>query len=97
MDYVFKMQDLCHPLIQAKLHLKVALVTQSRKTPWNATRILEKGWLRSFTLRYHEIAIRRSQILEVVRARGLCPTTIETLYSNLEYLYSSYNYLLSHI
>ena len=32
-DYIFKMQDLGHPLIAAELRLKVALATQTRTTP----------------------------------------------------------------
>ena len=29
--------------------------------------------------------------------RALCPASVETLYSNLEYLYATYNYPPSHI
>ena len=32
-DYIFKMQDLGHPLTPAELHLKVVLATQTRETP----------------------------------------------------------------
>jgi hypothetical protein len=32
-DYIFKMQDLGHPLTPGELRLKVALATQTRKTP----------------------------------------------------------------
>ena len=41
--------------------------------------------------------MRRSQGLEVARARALCLATTESLYSNLEYLYATYNYLPGHI
>ena len=47
-DYIFKMQDLGHPLTAGELRLKVALATQSRETPWSATGVPEKGWLRRF-------------------------------------------------
>ena len=35
-DYIFKMQDLGHPLTIAELRLKVALATQTRAIPWSA-------------------------------------------------------------
>ena len=96
-DYVFKMQDLGHPLTLAELRLKVALATQTRQTPWSAIGVPGKGWLRRFRLRHPEIATRKSQGLEIARARGLCPNSAEMLYSNLEQLYNSYNYPPSHI
>lgn len=96
-DYIFKMQDLGHPITPAELRLKVALATQCRKTPWSAEGVPGKGWLRRFKGRHPELATRRSQGLEVARARALCPATADTLYTNLEYLYSSYNYPPSRI
>ena len=51
-DYIFKMQDLGHPLTPAELLLKVALASQTRETPWSATKVPGKGWLRRFRLRY---------------------------------------------
>ena len=53
--------------------------------------------LRRFRRKHPELATKRSQGLEVVRARLLCSTTAETLYSNLEFLYTSYNYPPTHI
>ena len=47
-DYIFKMQDLGHPLTAGELRLKVALATQSRETPWSAIGVPGKGWLRRF-------------------------------------------------
>lgn len=96
-DYIFKMQDLGHPITPAELRLKVALATQCKKTPWSAEGVPGKGWLRRFKGRHPELATRRSQGLEVARARALCPATADTLYTNLEYLYSSYNYPPSRI
>ena len=96
-DYIFKMQELGHPLTPGELRLKVALATQTRKTPWSATGVPGKGWLRRFKRRHPELATRRSQGLEVARARALCPSIAETLYTNLEYLYSAYEYPPSHI
>ena len=96
-DYVFQMQDLGHPLTAAELRLKVATATQTRSTPWSASGIPGKGWLRRFCSRHPEISTRRSQRLEVARARALCPITAETLYANLEKLYTAHNYPPSHI
>ena len=91
-DYVFQMQDLEHPLTAAKLRLKVATATQTRSTPWSASRVPGKGWLHRFCSRHPEISRRRSQGLEVARARALCPITAKTLCANLEKLYTAYCY-----
>ena len=95
---MFKMQDPGHPLTPWELRLKVALATQTRKTPWSATRVSGKGWLKRFRSRHLKIATRRSQGLDIARARALCPSIAKTLCCNLEYLYSTYYYPpLSHI
>ena len=86
MEYIFKIQELGHPLIPAELCLKVALAIQTRETPWSATGLPGKGWLRHFRLRHPKIATRKSQGLEINRARSLCPLIAETLYTNLEEL-----------
>ena len=96
-DYVFRMQELGHPLTPIQLCLKVAVATQGRSTPWSGSRIPGKGWLRRFRRRHPQLVNRHSQGLEVARARALNPTTVETLYSNLEFLYSSYKYPAIHI
>ena len=96
-DYIFKMQDLGHPLTAAELRLKVALATQTRATPWSATGLPDKGWLRRFRVRHPEIATRKSQGLDVNRARALCPIIPNSLYANLEELYNAHNYPPSHI
>ena len=96
-DYVFKMQELGHSLTPLELRLKVATATQTRETPWSASGLPGTGWLRRFYSRHPEIVSRRSQGLEVARARSLCPATAETLYGNLETLYGTHNYLPDHI
>ena len=96
-DYVFKMQDLGHPLTPMQLRLKVAVATQGRSTPWSGSGVPGKGWLKRFRRRHLQLVNRHSQGLEVARARALNPTTAETLYANLEFLYSSYKYPLAHI
>ena len=93
-DYVFKIQDRGHPLTAAELHLKVATATQTRSTPWSARGIPSKRWLCRFRSRHPEISSRRSQGLEVARARGLCLIIAENLYANLERLYTTYSYPL---
>ena len=55
------------------------------------------GSLHRFCSRHPEISSRRSQGLEVARARALCPITVETLYAYLEKLYTTYSYPPSHI
>ena len=75
----------------------MALTTQSKSIPWSTLGVLKKRWLRQFQGRHPKLATRRSQGLEVARARALCPTIAETLYSNLEFLYMSYNYPANHI
>ena len=82
-DYVFKMQELGHPLTLVQLRLKVAVATQGRSTPWSGSGVPSKGWLRCFRRRHLQLANRHSQGIEVVRARALNPTIAETLYSNL--------------
>ena len=96
-DYIFKMQDLGHPLTNTKLRLKVALAIQTMATSWSATGLPGKGWLRRFMVRHSQIATRKSQGLDINRTRALCPTIAETLYSNLEELYNAFHYPPSHI
>ena len=96
-DYLFKMQDLGHPLTPGQLRLKVAQATQTREIPWSDVGVPGKSWLRSFKLRHPEIAARKSQPLEVARARGLCQTTVATLYENMENLYNTFKCPPSHI
>ena len=96
-DYVFKMQELGHPLTPLELRLKVATTTQTWETPWSASGLLGTGWLCRFRSRHPEIASRRLQGLEVARARSLCLATTETLYGNLEILYKTHNYSPDHI
>jgi hypothetical protein len=96
-QYLFKMQDLRHPLTSGQLRLKVTLATQTRETPWSALGVPGKSWLRCFKQRHPEVSSRKSQGLEMGRARGLCPTSATSLYSNLEELYSAFTYPPSHI
>ena len=96
-DYIFKMEDLGHPLTTVELRLKVALATQTRAIPWSATGLSSKGWFRRLRIRHPEIATRKSQGLDISRARALCPIIVETLYANLEELYNAFYYPPSHI
>ena len=96
-DYIFKMQNLGHPLTAAELRLKVALATQTRATPCSRTGLPSKDWLRRFRIRHPEIATRKSQGLEFSRTRALCLIVAKTLYTNLEELYNAFHYLPSHI
>ena len=96
-EYCFKMQDLGHPLTSGQLRLKVAQATQTRDTPWSASGVPGKSWLRSFKARHPDLVSRKSQPLELNRARGLCPRTAATLYSNLADLYNTFKYPPAHI
>ena len=96
-DYVFKMQELGHPLTPVQLRLKVAVATQGRSTSWSGVGVPSKGWLQRFRCRHPQLANRCSQGLEAVRAHVLNLTTVETLYSNLQFLYSSYKYPVAYI
>ena len=75
----------------------MAQTTQTMDTPWSASGVLGKSWLRSFKARHPDLVSRKSQSLELNRARALCPTTAATLYSNLADLYNTFKYSLAHI
>ena len=75
----------------------MALDTQTKNTPWSATGVPGKGWLRRFRLRHPKIATRKSQGLEVNRVCALCPIVAKTLYTNLEELYQKFHYSLGYI
>ena len=95
-EYMIEMIDLGHPLSIEQLHLKVALLTQKRPTPFT-NGIPRPAWLRWFKKRHHALALRQSQGLDVARAKGLCPENIQTFYKNLEELYKKYQYPPEHI
>ena len=91
------MQELGHPLTPLQLKLKVAQATQTRDTPWSDIGIPGKSWLKSFRQRHPELVARKSQPLELGRARDLCPNTVATLYCNLKDLYNTFKYPAGHI
>ena len=59
-DYVFKMQDLGHPLTLVELYLMVVVATKRRSIPWNGPGVPGKGRLRQFRRRHPELDTRRS-------------------------------------
>ena len=89
LEYLFKMQDLSHPLTPWQLRLKMAQATQTREIPWSATGVLGKSWLRSFKQRHPKLVNRKSQPLELAKARGLRPSTTASFYCNLKELYDT--------
>ena len=86
-----------HPLTPGQLKLKVVHATQTRETPWSATGVPRKSWLRSFKHRHPELVNRKNQPLKLARARGLCPSAAASFYCNLKGLYDTWNYPPSHI
>ena len=95
-EYMIQMADLEHPLSMEQLYLKVALLTQERPTPFT-NGIPGPTWVQWFKKRHPALALRQSQGLDVVRAKGLCPENLETFYKNLEDLYAKYQYPPEHI
>ena len=95
-DYVIGMQDLGFPVTILQLKLKVALITQSRYTPFR-NGIPGPGWLRWFRRRHPELSLRLAQGLDNNRARSLCLANVSTFYENLGALYDQHQYAPSHI
>jgi hypothetical protein len=89
--YLLKMHTLGHPLTRDQVKLTVAQVTQTRPTPF-INGIPGNGWMRWFLHRHPDLSFRKSQALETGRARGLCKESVQSLYSNLELLYSNHHY-----
>ena len=56
-----------------------------------------KSWLKSFIQKHPELVARKTQPLELGRARDLCPSIVVTLYCNIKYLYNTFNYPAGHI
>ena len=75
----------------------MAQATQTRETPWSAIGDPGKSWLRSFKQRHPELVNKKSQHLELAKARGLRPLTTASFYCNLKELYDTWNYPPSHI
>lgn len=94
--YLLKMHSLGHPLTRDQVKLTVARVTESRPTPFK-NGIPGNGWMWWFLNRNPELTFRRSQGLDTGKARNLCKDSVQSLYSNLEFLYSKHAYDANHI
>lgn len=90
-DYLVKMCDMGCGLSPSALKMKVYEITKHRLTPFRDG-IPGRGWMRWFRFRHPELTLRAAQGLESARARALCPENVQTLYKNLERLYSLHNY-----
>ena len=71
-------------------------MTQGRWTSFKDG-IPGRGWLQWFHNRHPELTLRSPQGLEEGRARGLNPTSVASLYENLQQAYDQHKYLPSHI
>ena len=78
------------------LRLKVALLIQEKPTPFTDG-IPGSGWFWWFKKRHPNLAMTQAQVLELSRAKDLCPEKVVTFYSNLSELYSKYNYPATHV
>lgn len=94
--YLFDMQERAHPLSITDVRMKVAELTQDRWTPFK-NGVPGAGWLRWFRRRHPELTLRAPQCLEEGRARGLNPTSVASLYRNLEFIFRTHNYPADHI
>ena len=90
-DYLVKMCDMGFGLSPSALKMKVYEITKSRWTPFRDG-IPGGGWMRWFRHRHPELTVRAAQGLESARARALCPENVQTLYENLERLFTLHNY-----
>ena len=90
-DYLVKMCDMGFGLSPSALKMKVYEITKSRWTPFRDG-IPGGGWMRWFRHRHPELTVRVAQGLESARARALCPENVQTLYENLERLFTLHNY-----
>ena len=71
--------------------MKVALLTQERPTPFT-NGIFGPAWVHWFKKRHPNLALHKSQGLDVARAKGLCPTNVSTFYANLQERYEKHDY-----
>ena len=94
--WMLDMQDHAHPVSVLELRRKVAEMTQEHWTPFKDG-IPRRGWLRWFCNRHPDLTLRSPQGLEEGRVRGLNPSSVASLYENLQRAYDEHRYLPSHI
>ena len=94
--WMLEMQDHAHPISIFELRRKVAEITQEQWTPFTDG-IPDKGWLKWFRNRHPELTLRSAQGLDEGRARGLNPSSVASLYENLQKAYEEHSYSPSHI
>lgn len=90
-EYLVKMCDMGFGLSPSALKMKVYEITKNRWTPFRDG-ILGGGWMRWFRHCHPELTVRAAQGLESARALALCPENVQTLYENLERLFTLHNY-----
>ena len=94
--WMLEMQNHGHPISIFELRRKVAEITQERWTPFTDG-IPRRGWLKWFRNRHPELTLRSAQGLEEGHARGLNPSSVASLYENLQRAYEEHSYSPSHI
>ena len=95
-NWIFKMQNLGHPITLNKCRLKVVEITQDRDTTFT-NGISGPSWIKWFKARNPGLTLRIAQGLEQSRAKGLCPENVASLYDNLQDMYSRHKYPETHI
>jgi hypothetical protein len=90
-EYILKMQRLGHLLSLIQYCMKVAKITQCRPTPFTKG-VLGYDWIKWFKKRHPKLTLHVAQGLEHARAKGLCPKSVQSFYTNLEKLYAIHHY-----
>ena len=87
-QYLIRMCDLGFGLTPSTLKMKVFEIMQHHWTPFRDG-ILGDGWMRWFRRRHPELTLRGFQGLESAQARALGRENVQTLYDNLERMYTA--------
>ena len=95
-QYLEEMVKISCPLNIAQLKLKVAEITQTRKTPFT-NGMLGKSWIKWFREKHPFLVLRSPEALDMNRAKALCPQHVTFFYKNLEDLYSQHQYESSQV
>jgi hypothetical protein len=90
------MQRLGHPVSLTQCQMKVVEMTQFRATPFRGG-IPGYSWVKWFKRHHPELRLCVAQGLDQARIKGLCIESVQSFYSNLERLYTVYQYTPSRV